>query len=221
MGRLNVAPTKSVQLNLKRDLEMATEGYNLLEQKREILVMEMMRMLGRVQAVQRELNERREKAYRTLRMAIAQNGYLHLRNVASGIHYEHQVKVETTLTAGFRTPRIATTHSEFHSQFGFAGTDATVDATMQNFLELMDAIARLAELETTVMLLARELKKTQRRVNALEHIFIPDYKATLHYIGESLESKELDSFFTSKMIKKRLEAAQSEKQANGDAQDAR
>lgn len=211
MGRLNVAPTKSVQLNLKRDLDMATEGFNLLEQKREILVMEMMRMLGHVQSVQKELNEKREKAYRTLRRAIAQNGYMHLKNVASGIHYEHQVTVQSTVIAGFRTPRIATDHTKFHSQYGFAGTDALVDATMQEFLELMETMAGLAELETTVMLLARELKKTQRRVNALEHIFIPDYKATLHYIGESLESKELDSFFTSKMIKKRLETAQETK----------
>ncbi|MGN0866104.1 MAG: V-type ATP synthase subunit D [Oligosphaeraceae bacterium] len=208
MARLNVAPTKSVQLNLRRDLEMATEGYNLLEQKREILVMEMMRLLDRVQNVQRELKERQETAYRTLRRAIAQNGLLHLRNVASGIHYEHQVKVESSLLAGFRIPRIQAQHSQFHSQFGFAGTDALVDATMKQFLELMESVAALAELETTVMLLARELKKTQRRVNALEHLFIPDYKATLHYIGESLESKELDSFFTSKLIKKRLEAAQ-------------
>ena len=190
MARLNVAPTKSVQLNLRRDLEMATEGYNLLEQKREILVMEMMRLLDRVQHVQRELHERQETAYRTLRRAIAQNGLLHLRNVASGIHYEHQVKVESSLLAGFRIPKIQTEH------------------TMKQFLELMESVAALAELETTVMLLARELKKTQRRVNALEHLFIPDYKATLHYIGESLESKELDSFFTSKLIKKRLEAAQ-------------
>ena len=208
MARLNVAPTKSVQLNLRRDLEMATEGYTLLEQKREILVMEMMRLLDRVQHVQRELKERQETAYRTLRRAIAQNGQLHLRNVASGIHYEHQVKVESSLLAGFRIPKIQTEHTRFHSQFGFAGTDALVDATMKQFLELMESVAALAELETTVMLLARELKKTQRRVNALEHLFIPDYKATLHYIGESLESKELDSFFTSKLIKKRLEAAQ-------------
>ncbi len=208
MARLNVAPTKSVQLNLRRDLEMATEGYTLLEQKREILVMEMMRLLDRVQHVQRELKERQETAYRTLRRAIAQNGQLHLRNVASGIHYEHKVKVESSLLAGFRIPRIQAQHSQFHSQFGFAGTDALVDATMKQFLELMESVAALAELETTVMLLARELKKTQRRVNALEHLFIPDYKATLHYIGESLESKELDSFFTSKLIKKRLEAAQ-------------
>ena len=79
---------------------------------------------------------------------------------------------------------------------------------MQEFLKLLEIVTRLAEVETTVMLLARELKKTQRRVNALEHIFIPDYRDTLHYIAESLESKELDSFFTNKMVKKRLEAAQ-------------
>ena len=54
MPRLNVAPTKSVQLSLRRDLDMATEGYSLLEQKREILVMELMRLLNRVSTVQRE-----------------------------------------------------------------------------------------------------------------------------------------------------------------------
>lgn len=214
MPRLNVAPTKSVQLSLRRDLDMATEGYSLLEQKREILVMELMRLLNRVSTVQREYNEARDAAYKTLRRAIAQNGYLHMRNFASGIEYDHQVNVETTVTAGFRTPHLSVSHSALHSQFGFAGTDSLVDRTMQQFLQLLEVIAHIAELETTVMLLARELKKTQRRVNALEHIFIPDYKATLHYIAESLESKELDSFFTSKMIKKKLEAAQQPRNAS-------
>ena len=208
MPRLNVAPTKSVQLNLRRDLDMATEGYGLLEQKREILVMELMRLLNRVSKVQQEYSQARDVAYKTLRRAIAQNGYLHMRNFASGIEYDHKVEVETTVTAGFHTPRLTVSHSALRSQFGFAGTDALVDRTMQQFLLLLEVIARVAELETTVMLLARELKKTQRRVNALEHIFIPDYKATLHYIAESLESKELEAFFTSKMIKKKLEAAQ-------------
>ncbi|MBO7742549.1 MAG: V-type ATP synthase subunit D [Victivallales bacterium] len=208
MARLNVAPTKSVQLNMKQDLAMATEGFNLLEQKREILVMELMRMLSQVEKVQKELDACRDAAYSTLRKAIAQNGYVHMKNVASGINYDHEVNVETRVTAGFRAPSITASHSEFHSQYGFAGTDSLVDQTMQEFLKLLEIVTRLAEVETTVMLLARELKKTQRRVNALEHIFIPDYRDTLHYIAESLESKELDSFFTNKMVKKRLEAAQ-------------
>lgn len=207
MARLNVAPTKSVQLNLKRDLDMATEGFSLLDQKREILVMELMHLLTKVEKLQKDIDSQRTAAYNTLRAAIAQNGYAHMRNVATGIKYEHKVEVDTNIVAGFRTPALTPVHSGLQSQYGFVGTDALVDETMKDFLELLNAICRLAELESTVLLLARELKKTQRRVNALEHIFIPDYKATLHYIAESLESKELDSFFTNKMIKKRLEAA--------------
>ena len=163
MSRLNIAPTKSSQLVLKRSLRMASEGFTLLEQKREILVMELMRLLDRVKQVQAELAVRRQKAYSTLRQALAHNGYHHLRNIADGIHYDH-----------------------------------------------LETAGKLAELETSVWLLARELKKTQRRVNALEQIFIPNYKDTLRYIAEALESKELDSFFTMKMVKKRLTKAKEE-----------
>jgi len=74
---------------------------------------------------------------------------------------------------------------------------------MAQFLELLEAVGKLAELETAAWLLARELRKTQRRVNALEQIFIPDFEDTLRYIGETLESKDLESFFVMKMIKKR------------------
>lgn len=205
MARLNVAPTKSNQLNLKRDLEMATEGFTLLEQKREILVMELMRLLNRVREVQAQLEARRKTAYTTLRKAISQNGYSHLLNIASGIHYEHRLEAEQRITAGVRTPVIQVRHGAFHSQYGFVNTDSLVDQTMQDFLLLLEALGSLAELESTVMLLARELKKTQRRVNALEHIFIPNFKDTLRHIGEVLEGKELDSFFTLKMVKKNLE----------------
>lgn len=206
MSRLNVPPTKSVQLNLRRDLDMATEGHALLEQKREILVMELMHLLRRVKEVSAELEKQRSEAYGTLRRAIALNGNLHLHNVASGIHYEHRIELSTRLVAGFHTPALIAETEKFHSQYGLIDTDAAVDQTMQEFLKLLESVTRLAELETTVVVLARELKKTQRRVNALEHLFIPDYRETLRYISDSLESSELDSFFTNKMIKKKLGA---------------
>ena len=205
MSRLNIAPTKSNQIALKRDLAMASQGFSLLEQKREILVMELMRLLDKVKEIQREMYVRSQKAYATLRQALAHNGYNHLCNIADGIHYEHSFKSGTRVTAGVRVPTLTVQQGDFHSQFGFASTDSLVDQTMEDFLMLTETAGKLAELETAVWLLARELKKTQRRVNALEHIFIPNYKDTLHFIGESLEGKELDSFFTMKMIKKRLE----------------
>ena len=207
MSRMNVPPTKSMQLRLRRDLKMATEGFNLLEQKREILVMELMRLLDRVRTVQKEVVRCRKIAYETLRKAIARNGYHRMRGIAAGIRYEHEVESHTDIVAGVRVPRISVRQGDFFSQFGFAGTDSLVDQTMRDFLTLLEAVGRLAELETAVWLLAQELKKTQRRVNALEQIFIPDFKDTLRYIGDSLESKDLESFFIMKLLKKRAQAA--------------
>jgi V/A-type H+-transporting ATPase subunit D len=203
VSRLNVAPTKSNQLELKRDLAMATEGFNLLEQKREILVMELMSLLDRVRRAQAEVNERREQAYTTLRQAVARNGSQRLQSVADGVRYEHKVRTGDHVVAGVRVPDIHVEPGKFHSQFGFGGTDSFIDDAMVHFLELLAAVGRLAELESAAWLLARELRKTQRRVNALEQIFIPDYKDTLHYIGETLEGKDLESFFVLKMVKKR------------------
>jgi V/A-type H+-transporting ATPase subunit D len=205
MARLNIAPTKSNQLNLKRDLDMASEGFTLLEQKREILVMELMRQLNQVKQIQSELEKRRKAAYITLRRAVAQNGYARLRQIASGIRYDHHVHTDHKITAGVRTPLIEVQHGELHAQYGFVGTDSLADQTMRDFLLLLEVIGKVAELENTIILLARELKKAQRRVNALEHLFIPNFKETLRFIAEVLEGKELDSFFSLKMVKKNLE----------------
>lgn len=204
MARLNIAPTKSNQLNLRRDLDMATEGFNLLDQKREILVMELMRMLDRVRRTQKRLLDAEAKAYATLRKAIAHNGYHRMRRVASGVNYEHVVQTRTRVTAGVRVPEITVKPGEFASRFGFSGTDSLVDQTMRDFLDLLVVISEMAQLETAVWLLARELKRTQRRVNALEQIFIPDFSETLRYVGDVLEGKELESFFVMKLVKKHL-----------------
>lgn len=205
MARLNIAPTKSNQLNLQRDLEMATEGFTLLEQKREILVMELMRLLNKIKQIQGELDERRKTAYASLRKALVQNGYVQMQKIASGISYNHKVSTEQRITAGVRTPVIQVKHGQLYAQFGFADTDSLVDQTMRDFLLLLEIIGQTTELENTIILLARELKKAQRRVNALEHIFIPDFKETLSFIAEALEGKELESFFSLKMVKKKLE----------------
>jgi V/A-type H+-transporting ATPase subunit D len=208
MAKLNVAPTKSNQLRLRDDLKMASEGFSLLDQKREILVMELMRLMNRVKLAQEKLDTARKKAFETGRKAFTQNGYHRMRRVSNGIHYEHDVKVKSRVVAGVRLPDISTHSGKLTRQFGLAHTDSLVDATMADFLALMEAIGEMAQLETSVWLLARELKKTQRRVNALEQIFIPDFEDTLRYIGETLESKELEAFSMMKMIKAHREEAE-------------
>jgi H(+)-transporting ATP synthase, vacuolar type, subunit D len=157
-----------------------------------------------VKTAQEEVEKRREKAYATLKRAVAVNGYNRMRDVASAIHYDHKITSSTRVAAGIRLPSLEFHQGEFKSQYSLAGTDSLIDQTMQDFLSLLESTAKLAELESSVWLLARELKKTQRHVNALEHIFIPDYKETLKYVEQALESKELESFFTMKRVKKNL-----------------
>jgi len=193
MSRLNVAATKSNLLSLKHDLSVATEGFSLLDQKREILVMELMRLLDRIRRVQAEFETAQETAYETLKKAIAQNGYQRLRSVASGVNYEHKCTTQTRILAGVRVPVVKVTHGELTSQYGFSDTDSLVDCAMRDFLVLLKVIGRMAELETAVWLFARELKKTQRRVNALEQIFIPDFQDTLAYINDVLEGKDMEA----------------------------
>lgn len=205
MSRLNIPPTKSNQLRLSRELDTAQEGFRLLDQKREILVMELMRLLDRARRLQRQLDEAKDASYTILKKAITRNGYHVMRRVGSGINYAHRVDVRRRVSAGVRLPEITVTPVEFEVQYGILDTDSLVDETSNAFLELLGVIGQMAQLETSVWLLARELKKTQRRVNALEQIFIPDFQDTLQYIRETLESKELESFSILKMLKRRLE----------------
>ncbi|MFO7821495.1 MAG: V-type ATP synthase subunit D [Lentisphaeria bacterium] len=203
MSRLNISPTKSNHIKIRHDLDMATEGFNLLDQKREILVMELMRLLDRVRRAEKKLEEKRENAYNVLRTALAKNGYNQMERVGSGINYEHKVEVSQRVVAGVKIPEIEVTPGQFSLQFGFAGTDSLVDETMAAFLELLKVIGEMAHLQSSVWLLSRELKKTQRRVNALEQIFIPDFKDTLQHIEEILEGKELEEFSMRKLVKEK------------------
>ena len=78
---------------------------------------------------------------------------------------------------------------------------------MGRFIEALALLAELAELENAVMRLARELRKTQRRCNALSKIFMPDYRETIGYIMGALEERERESFVILKMIRDRLSQA--------------
>jgi V/A-type H+/Na+-transporting ATPase subunit D len=89
-------------------------------------------------------------------------------------------------------------------QFGIGGTSAQTDTAMRRFIEVLPLLAELAELENSVIRLARELRKTQRRCNALSKVFIPDYSETIDYILSNLEERERESFIIQKMIKDRL-----------------
>ena len=203
MAKLNVPPTRSSQLEIAKSLEFASEGSDLLEQKRQILVIELMSRIDAARRLQEEIDRKLAASYQALRQAALTIGSEALAREALAVALQHKLSIESNPLMGLRIPKIETEHERPGLEFGMLDSTAAADQVLKRFNEAIETIGRLAEVQTVVFRVARELKKTQRRVNALEKIFLPDYEETLEYIVSTLEERERESFIIMKMLKKR------------------
>ncbi len=210
MGKLNIAPTKSNLLILKRKLAFAEEGYDLLEQKRQILIFELMSRLGRARNAEQNTYEALRKAYEALREARLDGGSEVIDRATLAVKMDHQVEISYQHLMGMKIPRVTVQTEPVSVQFGVGGTSANTDIALSRFVEVLRLIAELAELENAIRRIAMELRKTQRRCNALSKIFMPDYRETIVYITGDLEERERESFVILKMIRDRLGQSLSE-----------
>ncbi|MFW6171612.1 MAG: V-type ATP synthase subunit D [Planctomycetota bacterium] len=204
MAKLNVAPTKSNYLDLSNQLDSAKEGYELLDLKRQILVYELMSRLGRARDAERRVAEALQEAFAALQGAMLDVGASGVDRATLAVLLDHQVQLASENLMGIHLPTVTAVPAEWSVQFGVGGTSARTDTAMRRFVDAVALLAELAELENAVIRMARELRKTQRRCNALSKVFIPDYSETIEYILASLEERERESFVIQKMIKDRM-----------------
>jgi len=204
MAKLDVAPTKSQHLELRKSLEFALDGFELLEQKRTLLTIELMGHLDAVRQMERDLGPLLARAFEALREAALASGAEALERQSFAVQAGHDVAIHTRPLMGLPLADLEIQYGEVAPQFGAMGSSAHVDKVSQLFGEVLKLVGRLAELQNLVIRLARELRKTQRRVNALQKVFIPAYEETIHYISDSLEERERESTVIIKMIKARL-----------------
>jgi V/A-type H+-transporting ATPase subunit D len=189
---------------MKRQLVFAEEGYDLLEQKRQILIFELMSRLGRVREVERKIAESLRRAHAAVREATLDIGSSALDRVSLGAKQDLDLKLAGQHLMGLTIPRVMFRAGPPGIPFGVGGTSANTDVARRRFVELLPLLAELAELQNAVMQLARELRKTQRRCNALSKIFIPSYRETLTYISGTLEERERESLTILKIVRDRL-----------------
>lgn len=204
MARLNIAPTKSNFLSLKRQLTFAEEGYDLLEQKRQILIFELMSRLGRVRQVEQDLTDLLGRAHIALSGATLDIGSAALERATLGTKLDAELKLTSQRSMGLVLPRVSFRAQTPGLPFGVGGTSGNTDLAQRRFVALLPLLAELAELQNALLRLARELRKTQRRCNALSKIFIPSYRETLAYISGTLEERERESLTILKIIRDRL-----------------
>jgi len=203
MAREQIAPTKSNLIKVKERLNTAVEGYELLEQKREILVMELMRMVEQVKMLEKDLDSRISTAYPCLKRMLIAVGREKADKLSRNIHYKYELIEKRVLVAGMNLPSLDILFPRAELKYSPANSFAECDETVIEFFELLRVLTDLAAVRTVVWRLAREVRKTQRRVNALEKRVIPAARETRTYIESALEEKDRDAFFTSKLLKRK------------------
>ena len=206
MTQLHYAPTKTNLLRLKNDLNFAKQGYELLDQKRNILIIELLSLVDQTTDHQTRVEDALAKAYQALEEAVLDMGKLKVQYLTGAVNITTDIVIRSRRVMGVSLPVVQTEFKEQPPYYSPMGTSFWIDNSINFFKEALSLLGRLSELKISVLRLANEVKKTIRKVNALEKIAIPDLQETVHFIQSRLEENERDMFVLMKMVKSNLEA---------------
>jgi len=190
---------------MRERLKLAREGHQLLDKKRDVLIIEILRLIDDAERIQRQVDAQFVKAYQVMQEARAAMGTERVRRLALSRPQEVDVEITPRSIMGVVVPSVRYAVPERRMSYGFGDTSVLLDQVQEQWSIVLSQMGQLSEKVTTVWRLAIELRRTQRRVNALEHIFIPSYEETVDYIRDMLEEKDREDLFRLKRAKDRLE----------------
>ena len=210
MPNVNIAPTRSNLIRVKKDLRFAREGYEILDRKREALTSELVSVAKEADTVQKEVWALLATAYEAMEKARLVMGSDHVEWAALAVNKTVDVHLKLRGIMGVAIPSIEARGEPPKLLYSPGDTAAVLDEASTAFREVLLRIPQLAMLTATVWRLANELRKTQRRVNALQHIFIPAYETTVAFIVSSLEEREREETFRLKWLKTKMSKAKAD-----------
>ena len=194
MAILNVNPTRMELTNLKGKLSTASRGHKLLKDKRDELMREFIDLVRENKEVRREVEAGIAKANQ--HMAIARSVMsdeslnvalmLPMQEMSLDISEKNVMSVNIPV---FDIQYKTVDENDIYS-YGYAFTSSDLDDAVKALSDIMPKMMRLAEIEKSCQLMAAEIEKTRRRVNALEHVLIPNYQDTIRYIRMKLDENE-------------------------------
>jgi len=197
MAVLNVNPTRMELTNLKRKLITARRGHKLLKDKRDELMRIFMEQVRENKSLRRRVEEKIADA--NAHMAIARS-MMSDKSIEAALMMpmqEMSIDIETKNVMSVLIPQY-TSHfktadtTDIYS-YGFAFTSTDLDDAVKAISDIMVDLLKLAEIEKSCQLMAVEIEKTRRRVNALEHVMIPQYEETIKFISMKLDENERSS----------------------------
>ena len=202
MARLNVNPTRMEMTRLKKLHKTATRGHKLLKDKLDELMKQFLDIVKENKRLREEAEEALEKAYKSFIIARAVMSEEYLGEALMMPKQSVSVEVSQKNVMSVNVPlfdfKTEGNEKEIYP-YGLAFTSGELDSATESLSSAIKPLLRLAESEKTAQLMAQEIEKTRRRVNALENVMIPNYEETIKYIAMKLEENERAS--TTRLMK--------------------
>ncbi len=194
MPKKTVTPTRMVLNQMKGRLRTASRGHKLLKDKRDEEMRQFMEIVRRNKVLREKVEQGLTEAFAAMTMASAvmspealeQSLLYRNRTVELGVSYKNIMSVNVPVY-DFRTHSGA---GEASLPYGFAQTSGELDDALAKLYEVFEDMLELAEVEKTMQLLAEDIEKTRRRVNALEYVMIPELQENIRYITMKLAENE-------------------------------
>ena len=177
----NTFPTKGNLILAKNALALSKQGFDLMDKKRNILIRELMELISEASDIQNQIDETFSNAYQALQKANIQMGIHQVEQIAKAVPVENSIRIKRRSVMGTEIPKVE---------------------ACQQFEKVKELTIRLAEIENSAYRLAYNIKKTQKRANALSNITIPKYEKLSREIQDYLEEKEREEFTRQKVVKK-------------------
>lgn len=199
----NIANTKTNLISAKATLELSINGFDLLDKKRSVLIMSMMGFIDKAEEVQKKVAVVFKEAYAALKTANITMGIANVEQISESVPEVEDFNILVKSIMGVEIPEIQYDKPKIEHYYSFYHTNTALDVAFKKFHEVKELLFELSEIEDSVYKLAMEVKRTQKRANALQNIQIPKYKGIVKSITEVLEEKEREDFFRLKVVKKK------------------
>ena len=205
MVLMKVFPTRINLIRTKRTLKQAESGLGILERKRDVLIRELRHFEYDAKKLREEVTSALVEAFRDFREANVMVGSETVANIALATSLEAYFVLDHRSIMGVTVP-IARFQKDkdVKPEYGFGETSALLDRAFREFYDLLGLITQLAEIEGALFQISNEIKKTQKRVNALKYISIPMYRETVKSIELTLEEREREEFVRTKIAKRMI-----------------
>ena len=202
-----INPTRMELIKLRRKIKLAKKGRKLLKEKRDALIMRFMEIIKEGGSMREAVEDFVMGAYRKLVSAEAMMGTLAVRSSSMAVSEVGAIGLKTKNLIGTKVPEVTFPEGKRDiSSRGYSPIQSTamLDEATRNFEDTLQKVLKLAEVEKSIYLLAEEVEKTKRRVNALDYIIVPRMENTANFIKMRLEEMEREDFSRLKKIKSKL-----------------